>query len=228
MMPIEQIGRGTTLLTDEDLAYLATAADELRDTLHKRQIFRTRTEMEISVLNDIKHPTGASKYWQAVREQAVMLDNLVTLTFDARRNDVRIRRLTDQLAANLDEYTRDERQIDLDECLYRRTNMELVARDRIRELRLWSGIKASLDDGGFDTQDVDAHQLVSYAHRFILQAATAPKDMPVAEASNLHGQLQSALRILRERDEKLLGELIDALPSDVVSQVMGSALLPVG
>lgn len=223
MMPIEQIGRGTALLADEDLAYLATSAAELRDTLVKRQIFRTETEMEVSVLNDIKHPTAASKYWQAVREQAVMLDELAKLTFEARRNDVQIRRLTARLADELDEFDRDEAQIDLDECIYKRASMELIAKDRVRELRLWSRIKGDLDDGGFDTENVDSHQLVSYAQRFFLQAANAPENMPVAEANNLMGQLQSAVRVLRERG--LLEQALAPLPPAVVARVTGISMV---
>ena len=45
----------------------------------------------------------------------------------------------------------EEKQIDLDENLYGRANMEKTARDRVRELKLWSQIKSELDDGSFDT-----------------------------------------------------------------------------
>ena len=41
----------------------------MRDTWTKKQMFRTQTEMEFSVLNDAKYPTKAAKYWQCVREQ---------------------------------------------------------------------------------------------------------------------------------------------------------------
>ena len=38
--------------------------NELRDTWTKKQIFRTETEMRFSVLNDLRYPNNASKYWQ--------------------------------------------------------------------------------------------------------------------------------------------------------------------
>lgn len=214
--------RSTAILTADDLAFLSSAAAELQDTLAKRQVFRTETEMNVSVLNDIKHPTAASKYWQAVREQGVMFENLVMLSFDYRRNDVMMRRLGKKLTECPDDFDREEAQIDLDECEFKRANMEAVAKDRIRELRLWSQIKAGLDDGSFDSKDVNSHQLVSYVQRFILQASNAPADMPVAEANNLKGQLVSAVRELQERG--LLDQAIAPLPPALVKKVLGDAI----
>ena len=56
--------------------------NELRDTWTKKQMFRTKTEMEFSVLNDAKYPTNAAKYWQCVREQNTHMENLMQLSFD--------------------------------------------------------------------------------------------------------------------------------------------------
>ena len=215
-----EIIKSTSILKDADFAFLSTVADELRDTMEKRQIFRTETEMEVSVLNDIKHPTNASKYWQAVREQAVMFENLVAASFDYRRNEVQIKRLEKKLAEATDEFDREDAQIDLDECIFKRANMESTAKDRIREIRLWSQIKGELDDGSFDTTDVNTHQLVSYAQRFILQASNAPADMPVAEANNLKGQLVTAVKELEQRGA--LNEVLASLPRHVVDKVLVS------
>lgn len=212
--------KSTSILKADDFAFLSAVADELRDTMEKRQIFRTETEMEVSVLNDIKHPTPASKYWQAVREQAVMFENLVAASFDYRRNEVQIKRLEKKLAEATDEFDREEAQIDLDECEFKRAQMEATAKDRIREIRLWSQIKSELDDGSFDTKDVNTHQLVSYAQRFILQASNAPADMPVAEANNLKGQLVTAVKELEHRG--CLNEVLANLPRPVVDKVLVS------
>ena len=46
--------------------------------------------MEFSVLNDAKYPTNAAKYWQCVREQNTHMENLMHLSFDARKNDIEI------------------------------------------------------------------------------------------------------------------------------------------
>lgn len=217
MFELEAI-KATSILKDEDFAFLSSVSDELMDTLKKRQVFRTETEMGVSVLNEIKHPTKASKYWQSVREQAVMFENLVTAGFDHRRNEVKIKRINRQLSETDDEFLQEELRIDLDECLFKRANLELTAKDRIREIRLWSKIKADLDDGSFDTDDVNTHQLVSYAQRFILQASNAPRDMPVAEANNLKGQLISAIKEAEARG--LLNEVLAGLPKPVVDKVL--------
>lgn len=210
--------KSTAILTPQDFEALSAVSQELKDTLQKRQVFRTETEMEVSVLNDIKHPTKASKYWQAVREQAVMFENLVTSSFDHRRNEVQIKRLNKKLEEATDEFEREEIQIDLDECIFKKTNLELAAKDRIREIQLWSKIKTELDDGTFDTKDVNSHQLVSYAQRFILQASNAPRDMPVAEANNLKGQLISAVKEVEARG--LLDQVLSGLPAPIVKRVL--------
>ena len=57
-------------------------------------MFRTETEMRFSVLSDNKYPTKAAKYWQSVREQNTHFENLVHLSFDARKNEVEIRKTT--------------------------------------------------------------------------------------------------------------------------------------
>lgn len=208
----------TQLLQKEDLQFLSSLAEELNDTLDKRQVFRTETEMLVSVLNDLKFPTPASKYWQAVREQAVMFENLMTASFEYRRNEVAIKKTQKQLSEAQDEFEREEAQITLDECLFKRRSMEKTAHDRIREIKLWSQIKAELDDGSFDSRDVNTHQLVSYTQRFILQASNAPSDMPLAEANNLKGQLASALKEVESRG--LLDSVLAGLPEPIVKRVL--------
>ena len=210
--------KGTSILKQDDFEFLASVSEELKDTLEKRQVFRTETEIGISVLNDIKHPTKASKYWQSVREQAVMFENLVSTGFDYRRNEVQIKRLENKLSTLTDTFDIEETQIDLDECFFKRANMESSSKDRIREIRLWSKIKKELDDGSFDTKDVNTHQLVSLAQRFILQASNAPRDMPVAEANNLKGQLVSSIKELEARG--LLNSVLSQLPQPVLNKVL--------
>ena len=56
----------------------------------------------MSVLQDAKYPTKASKYWQCVREQNVFLENLMSLSFDARRNEVKLKRLKQKLETEED------------------------------------------------------------------------------------------------------------------------------
>ena len=185
------------MLVPEDVQFLEGVKEELNDTWTKRQIFRTETEMRISVLNDVKFPTNAAKYWQAVREQGVMFENLVTLSFEYRRNDIELERKQRELEEASDDLEQAEIQVDIDECIYKKSNMEQVAKDRTREVEHWSRLKKELNDGTFDTENVDTHQLDSYHQRFQHQAQLGvPND---DGGKNLISQLVTTQRVMEDR-----------------------------
>ena len=141
------------VLGEEDSKAIAVLRDELVDNWKKKQIFRTETEMRISVLNDAKHPTNASKYWQSVREMGAMFDALMGLSFDMRKNAVvaeRLQRKMMKAERKGDDLGMREIQIDIDQNLWEKANMRSTAHDRVRELKLWSKIKDELDNGTFD------------------------------------------------------------------------------
>ena len=190
------------LLDPEDVKEFKAMTAELRDTWTKKQVFRTETEMRMSVLQDAKYPTKASKYWQCVREQNVFLENLMSLSFDARRNEVKLKRLQEKLKTEEDPLKRELLQIDIDEKTYSVANMQLVARDRMREIKLWSTLKKEFDDGSFDTQDVNRHQLDSYHLVMKNKAETLTSGSSQPEVFNVLGQLQTIERV------KKSGEMI--------------------
>ena len=189
------------LLDPEDVSKFKELTGELRDTWTKKQMFRTQTEMEFSVLNDAKYPTKAAKYWQCVREQNVFLENLMTLSFEYRRNEVKIKRLEKKLAEETDPLKQELHQIDLDEKIYSRAGMQLVARDRMREIKLWSMYKKKYDDGSFDTKDVNTHQLESYHLTMKNKAETLTQGSSQPEVFNVLGQLQSIERIKKDHEQ---------------------------
>ena len=189
------------LLDPEDVSKFKELTGELRDTWTKKQMFRTQTEMEFSVLNDAKYPTKAAKYWQCVREQNVFLENLMSLSFEYRRNEVKIKRLEKKLAEETDPLKQELHQIDLDEKIYSRAGMQLVARDRMREIKLWSMYKKKYDDGSFDTKDVNTHQLHSYHLTMKNKAETLTQGSSQPEVFNVLGQLQSIERIKKDNEQ---------------------------
>ena len=81
------------VLKPQDAREVLRLKEELADNWNKKQIFRTETEMRISVLNDVNHPTSASKYWQSVREMSAHFDALMNLSFDMRKADLERLRL---------------------------------------------------------------------------------------------------------------------------------------
>jgi len=190
------------LLDAEDVSKFKELTSELRDTWTKKQVFRTETEMRMSVLQDAKYPTKASKYWQCVREQNVFLENLMSLSFDARRNEVKLKKLKQKLETEKDPIKRELCQIDIDEKTYSVANMQLVARDRMREIKLWSTLKKEFNDGSFDTKDVNRHQLDSYAIIMKNKAETLTTGSSQPEVFNVLGQLQTIERV------KKSGEMI--------------------
>lgn len=190
------------LLDPEDVKEFKAMTVELRDTWTKKQVFRTETEMRISVLQDAKYPTKAAKYWQCVREQNVFLENLMSLSFDCRRQEAKVKWLEKKIETEEDEYKLTKYQIDLDEARYGLANMQLVAKDRMREIKLWSELKKEFDDGSFDTQDVNRHQLESYGKIMKNKAETLTSGSSQPEVFNVLGQLQTIERV------KKSGEMI--------------------
>ena len=183
------------LLEQDDLSIFKGMVDELRDTWTKKQMFRTETEARFSVLQDNRYPTKAAKYWQCVREQSSYLDNLMTLSFDYRRNEAKIKWLEGKIKKEEDEYKATKYQIDLDEARFGKASMEKVARHRMREIKMWSGLKKEFNDGSFNDKDVNQHQLESYGLQYSEKAKTLNENSSEAEIFNVMGQLQSLQRI---------------------------------
>ena len=186
------------LLDPEEVKTFKSLTEELRDTWTKKQMFRTETEMQFSVLNDAKYPTKAAKYWQCVREQNVFLENLMTLSFDYRRAEVKQKRLEQKLEKEEDPLKRELLQIDIDEKTFSKASMQLVARDRMREIKTWSKFKKKFDDGSFDTKNVNTHQLNSYHLTMKNKAETLTQGSSQPEVFNVLGQLQSIERIKKD------------------------------
>ena len=190
------------LLPTEDVNIFKEMVEELKDTWTKKQVFRTETEARISVLQDMKYPNKASKYWQCVREQNVFLENLMTLSFEYRRNDIKIKRLEKKLKDEKDELKKELWKVDLDEKTFSKASMELVAKDRMREIKMWSKLKIEFDDGTFDTKDVNRHQLESYHQIMKNRVETITSGTSQPEVFNAVGQLKTIERVKKDGELK--------------------------
>ena len=80
--------------------------------------------------------------------------------------------------------------------------MEKTARDRVRELKLWSQIKKELNDGSFDTEYVNTHQAESYTHNLQNRVNSLNANSQPAEIVNAAGPLETVKR-LKTEDGKL-------------------------
>ena len=190
------------VLNKEDQKVYNNLLDECRDSWHKRQVFRTETEMRLAVLNDGKHPTPAAKYWQAVREQSVFFDNVMALSFEYRRNVIKLEQKEKELKKEQDALERDLIQIDIDELKWIVDSQKQEAHHRIRELEHWSRIKTELDDGSFDTINPNTHQQVSLPKRFEHDMKSLTPGTSASEARNIIGLHATAARIEQTRLEQ--------------------------
>jgi len=188
----------SNVLDQKDFNNFITLKDELKDTWHKKQMFRTETEMRFSVLDDGRYPTNAAKYWQCVREQNVFFENLMALSFDYRKNEVQIKKLERKIQEEQDDLEKELHEIELEQKLYGRAGMELTAKDRMREIETWSRLKKEYNDGSFDTKNVNTHQSESYKQILENKAKTITKGTPQNEVFNILTQLNTLDRLKKE------------------------------
>ena len=209
LMPMDE--HLSSILSDDEVKDFKSMKNELQDSWVKKQMFRTETEMRISVLNDLKHPTPASKYWQAVREQNVFFEQMVFLSFDFRKNEIEIKKLERDIAEEKDDLEKELLLIKMDEKLFARADMLLTAKDRMRELRLWSKLKHELvqSDPNFDKKDVNTHQQDALPKRLF-------KTNDADGAKNVAAQIMTAQRLAKEGKIKteLTKEEKDKIPDD--------------
>jgi len=200
------------LLDKSQVSDFKKMVPELQDNWVKKQMFRTETEMRFSVLSDNKYGTNAAKYWQSVREQNTHFENLMHLSFEYRKNDVEIKKLQKKIKMEKNPLEKELYQIELEEKLYGRANMELVAKARMREISTWSKLKKEYHDGTFDDRDVNTHQAESYMHQLEEKKATLTPGSSQPEVFNVLGQLETLKRVrnsgelLSEKERKLLSK----------------------
>ena len=210
----------SNLLSKEDLNSLEKLSTELQETFTKTQIHRTRTEMEVSVLNSAKFPTPSLKYWQAMREQNVMFTELVMLSFAYRKNLVESQMLRRDLDREQDELKRELLQIEIEKKMFIKKQQERVAKARIREIKDWSAIKGreALQMSEEELKDVDNSQLIGYTKRWINQAILMGNNGSPAERQNLLGQLRSG--ILACNDKGILSKVLEGFPSMIQQKIL--------
>jgi len=201
------------LLDKSEASEFKKMVPELQDNWAKKQMFRTETEMRFSVLSDNKYGNNASKYWQSVREQNTHFENLMNLSFEYRKNDVEIEKLEHKIIdPNEDKFEKKLAKIELEEKLYGRASMELVAKARMKEISTWSKLKKEFDDGKFDKENVNTHQAESYTHQLQQKKLTLTQGSSQPEVFNVLGQLETLKRVRKS------GELLSAKEKKLLSK----------
>lgn len=214
-----------SILSDKDFDKLVEMKDGLKHGFKYGQVFRTDYEARHSVLVDAKFTTPDSKYWQSVREQSVHFGELVSLSFEYRKNVVKlarykVRKAKWQHKIDSGDYKDNFEKADLELKIKDITieeervnwflaNQERTATARMREIEQWHVIKEELlPDMEFGTEDCGAHQHKSYLLRFAKQLEFIKEgqvDMGSSEVFNLLSQLDMAAKLPENRE--LVGEI---------------------
>lgn len=208
----------SSILKLGDLAKIQGMKHELLDVFEKAQTFRTPTEMRIAVLDDIRHPTPDSKYWQSVREQDVMFQELVMLSYEYRKNNIEVKKLRRDMDNETDELERELLQIEIEKRTFVSKNHERTANGRIQEILEWHVIKEDLEPQlAAGVENVDAHQLISYATAWINQSIIMGSDGSPSERINLQSKMRSA--ILRCVEFDVLDVVLSYFPGQIQQQI---------
>jgi hypothetical protein len=186
------------VLSAEDISDLSRYMDEMRQVFDTQVIWRTKTEALCSVLDDIHHPTPASKYHQCKLEQSVMFDQLILLSFDYREKWLELQEIRQKLpkAKGIDLA---KLQIQAERCVYILDGMRRQAKDRLREVKMWSEIKQTLDDNTFDKDDKDTDQLLALTLNYCRQLPQAMRSQESAGATNIIAQSMTMLKECKKR-----------------------------
>lgn len=195
--------------------------EEIEDTFNSVQVHRTRTEMEVSVLNDLHYPTPASKYWQAVREQNVMVQGITTLSFDYRKACVNVKIMARKIDNEEDDLEKELLEIEQERLLYQIKEMKRAAKHKAREVLEWSDIKdrESHQMSEAELGNVDNHQLISYTKRWINQSLLMTEHTGQAEKQNLMGQVKSGIKQCNKRG--VLDDVISSYNKSVQNEIKG-------
>ena len=179
------------VLSKEQNKELAELKQELKETVEKNQIYRTEIQMRYSVLQDGKQPTNAAKYWQCVREQAAMYDELTRDSFAFRNLMIDLDEAKDKLSKESNEFEKRRLEVKIDELEFNKNTILRIGKDRFREIKLWSKLKKEFDDGSFDNTDVYNYETGKEAMEIRLQkrAVTLTQGSNQAEVLNVLGPL---------------------------------------
>ncbi len=159
---IEKI-KSSSILSNDDYSTMSEMSVSLQHVFEKRQIFRTETEIKYSVLDELRCPTDAGKYWQIIREEFNMFENLMNLSFqyedlncDLQLKEIELTEIDDSVKGKI--YQMKKRN-EIKRLQFVSSGMILQAKDIVRELKIWESLKTKLKSRSeFDLDDCNANQ----------------------------------------------------------------------
>lgn len=230
----------TPLFDEKEKKELALASLSMNKAFFNSQVFRTYTEVIISVLNDVRFPTIASKYYQALRELKVHSSELVYLLYEYETTKQNIKIIEADLMdlnESLENAKKEsdrirltaeikKKEIEIAKIAFSLKDMKRTADGRKKEIMQWNNIMSQFEPilikEGVPLDDPNAHQLISYTVRFIKQMVSAlvtKTDFEPGEAANMIGQLSTSLKYVKENNmTHLLMPHLDKIEIEFLNQ----------
>ncbi|MEI6105048.1 MAG: hypothetical protein WCP70_14010 [Methanothrix sp.] len=198
------------VLANEDLIVLQGLIPEIETAIQSHTIYRTTTEALFSILNDVKHPTPASKYHQAKREQLVMFENLVSLSFDYRAAQIDLEEVNFKIGST-EGFELRKQEVQRDRLQFKLMWMRKDGQERIRELKMWSQIKEDLAESDeFDINNKDTDELKALTLRYLWELPAACRaGNDVGGAVNIIAQARTMLAECEKRKIRLPQQLVE-------------------
>ncbi len=176
----------TGLINKSDYEFLKEHKENFEKRLKTRSIFRSKFEMEASVLNKDIHPTPDSKYWQAIGEQIVQLQELITLSFENGKHEAdrelmeaEIEELEENLLDTNDNKKYQEKKIlakikkkkiEIEQNKFGDILQKKTAKERMREVMEWEEIIQKLEPQlKHGSEDFGLHHPERYLKRYKLR-----------------------------------------------------------
>jgi len=197
--------RDVSILEKDDMKSISNLSEELQRVFEVRQIWRTETEIRYSVLDDVNFPDSASKYWQCIREQNVFWEQLVSLScnYQKAQGELELAEIEyDEIKGN-NKKSNAQRKIKDAEIKQRQfglMHMRLQGHDRVREIKIWEKVKLELTaKEDFDINDVNKHQMKSYAKRWEKKMNLGAKSNNSSMFINSMSSLETMKKDLEEK-----------------------------
>lgn len=181
----------SNVISNDNFVELTKISDKLKTGFDKRIVFRPRYLQEVSVLNEMKHPTPDAKYWQCNLERDVQFQNLVATSYDYREKmaDMQIKQvMTNELDTTnpLQSARATKFEIQIERMVTELSIMKKEAGDRVREIINWTEIMDELEPKlEFSKDEPEEHMAKSYPLRFARQAEMINK----VGASDMNGAM---------------------------------------
>jgi len=162
--------KSSGVLDSKDSSIIDKNEKELEKAHNTNQHYRTETEMNASVL--AKFPSDEAKYWQSVREETMMLDNLTANAIDFMTKSGELELLEIELGGfDLTPSGKALKKIKEAEIMMKELQIMKVQQEahyRAVEIKHWEKIKKKLAKNikAEDMEDVELHQKESYKKKW--------------------------------------------------------------